>query len=139
MRNGRQRGTISRLVQIRRFLRRHRTFQQRQQWIRIIGTAIERLGTGRALRDVSFEFFDRKFDQLWDLSGATEVQIEAEAIKELARARSFEAGAKRAVVAPSDLAFGMARMFQLLHDEAPEDVRVFRAEADARRWLGLED
>lgn len=82
--------------------------------------------------------FDAKFDQLWDLSGATEVQIEAEAIKELARARSFEAGAKRAVVAPSDLAFGIARMFQLLHDEAPEEVRVFRSEADARRWLGLE-
>ena len=82
--------------------------------------------------------FDGKLDQLWDFSGVTAVEVASATIRQLARARSFEAGVKRAVVAPSDVAFGMARMFQMLHEDAPEEMRVFRASAEARRWLGID-
>jgi hypothetical protein len=33
----------------------------------------------------------------------------------------------------------MARMFQLSHDGAPEEMRIFRDLAAALRWLGLDD
>jgi len=82
--------------------------------------------------------FDPKFDQLWDFSEVTKLHVERKAVSHLAQARSFEAGVKRAVVAPSDLAFGMARMFQLLHDQAPEEVRVFRSQEEAQGWLGID-
>ena len=81
--------------------------------------------------------FDASFDQLWDLREVTEISVTPDTVRQLASARSFKPGARRAVVAPNDLAFGLARMFQLLHDEAPEEFRVFRSVKGARSWLGL--
>jgi hypothetical protein len=83
--------------------------------------------------------FDRSFDQLWDFTAVDEVEVSPDALRRLARARSYSATAKRAVVTPDDLGFGLGRMFQMLHDEAPEEVQIFRTLADARRWLGLDD
>lgn len=42
---------------------------------------------------------------------------------------------KAAVFAPSDLTFGMTRMYQVYTDEMPENVRVFRNKNDALDWL----
>jgi hypothetical protein len=35
------------------------------------------------------------------------------------------------------VAFGLARMFELLTDQRPHDFRVFTTMPDARQWLGL--
>jgi len=45
---------------------------------------------------------------------------------------------RMAIHAPDDLPFGMARVFQAYRDGSPIEVRVFRTEAEARRWIGLE-
>lgn len=82
--------------------------------------------------------FDPSYDQLWDFSQVTRIEVTSEALRELAGSRSFKAGARRAMVTPSDVGFGLARMFQILHDEAPEELRVFRDLGEARSWLGLE-
>lgn len=82
--------------------------------------------------------FDPAFSQLWDLRAIDEVTVESATLRELAQSRSFASGARRALVAPSDVSYGLARMFQSLHDDAPEKVRVFRDVAEARAWLGLE-
>lgn len=81
--------------------------------------------------------FDPTFSQLWDFRHVSDVEVTNATLQELAGARSFRAGAKRAVVAPKDVLYGMARMFQMLHGEAPEDLRVFRSIDEARNWLRL--
>jgi hypothetical protein len=47
---------------------------------------------------------------------------------------------KIAIVAPDDVAYDTARMYETLRagQHAPAEHRVFRGMADARRWLGLE-
>jgi hypothetical protein len=42
---------------------------------------------------------------------------------------------RTAVVAPTDLAFGLARMTQVFMEEGPAEVRVFHSEEDALAWL----
>ncbi len=81
--------------------------------------------------------FGASFDQLWNFQDAAKIDISATAVRQLARARSYEPGVKRAIVTPSDLGYGLARMFQILHDEAPEDLRVFRDLEEAMKWLDL--
>ena len=81
--------------------------------------------------------FDSSFDQLWDLQGVSTLEVTNETLQSLAQARSYSSEAKRAIVAPRDILFGMARMFQMLHDGAPEDLRVFRTVEEANDWLGL--
>ena len=82
--------------------------------------------------------FESTLNQLWDLREVVRSETSSAALGDLARARSYSVGTKRALVAPRDVQFGMARMFQTLHDGAPEDLRVFRSLEEARDWLGLE-
>lgn len=42
---------------------------------------------------------------------------------------------KIAIYAPDDLAFGIARMYDVITDESPEEVRPFRDVREAMRWL----
>lgn len=44
-------------------------------------------------------------------------------------------GGRWAVVAPRDLVFGMARMYQLIRSGAPYEIEVFRTRDDALSWL----
>ncbi len=45
---------------------------------------------------------------------------------------------KIGIVASQNVEFGLARMVVLLTEESPIEVQVFRAQADARSWLGIE-
>jgi hypothetical protein len=49
----------------------------------------------------------------------------------------FSLGARRAVSAPSELAFGMARMYEILRGESGNFV-VFHTLEEACQWLGVE-
>jgi len=42
---------------------------------------------------------------------------------------------KIAIYAPGDLAFGIARMYDMITDESPEEVMAFRDVREAIRWL----
>ena len=44
----------------------------------------------------------------------------------------------RAVIAPMEVAFGLARMYQLLCEEKGENVRIVRSEAEALAWITQE-
>ena len=81
--------------------------------------------------------FDPSFNQLWDFRQVAQVDVSSQALRELAAARSFAPSAKRAAVAPREILYGMARMFELQHDGAPEEFRVFRNIREAEDWLGL--
>ena len=57
-------------------------------------------------------------------------------VRELAsRSPVLAHSSRRAIVAPSDLGFGMARMYGALREESGGGVRVFRDLDEARRWV----
>jgi hypothetical protein len=97
----------------------------------------ELLAHARALtRDPHFA---PNFRQLADLRAVTDVQITAATIKEMVRLNPFWTGARRALVITNDVLFGMARMYQILKDESPDELQIFRNMDDAIQWLGLAD
>jgi len=107
----------------------------------ILSTAIGKL-TDEDLREhqravLSDPSFEPTLNQLWDLQQVEELDISNSALRDLASSRSYAAETKRAVVAPRDVLYGTARMFQTLHDQAPEDFQVFRTADEAKAWLGI--
>jgi hypothetical protein len=52
-----------------------------------------------------------------------------------ARPLVLSLASRRAVVVPSDLGYGMARMYEILGDKRGGATRVFRDYGDARRWV----
>jgi len=82
--------------------------------------------------------FDPSFRQLFDLRGVTEMEVTGAGVRELARMNPWKEGAQRAVVTNSEIAFGMARMFEMLTYSKPDEIRVFREMSEALAWLGLD-
>jgi hypothetical protein len=83
--------------------------------------------------------FAKNFCQLADLRDVTDIQVTAATIREMVRLNPFWAGARRAVVVTSDVVFGMARMYQILRDESPDALEIFRKMDGALQWLGIVD
>lgn len=78
------------------------------------------------------------FNQLFDASGVSVVTLSSKEIREMsAREPFFATSSRRAIVAPDDLGFGMARMFELSRGEQAGEIRVFRTRREALAWLGL--
>ena len=92
--------------------------------------------------------YDASLDQLFDGSGIEGLDVSTEAVREIAQRlgvadRAIPEGVrpKTAIVAPTDAAFGLARMYQTYRGlEAPrKDYLVCRTIEEARAWLGLSD
>lgn len=83
--------------------------------------------------------FAPDFNQLSDASLATDTDLTAGNVPLLYSRRVFSATSRRAVVAPTDFAYGMARMLQTYVDlsETAHPVEVFRDRGSALRWLGI--
>jgi hypothetical protein len=79
--------------------------------------------------------FVPSFRQLMNLDDVTEFAVKPWTIAEVAAWPAYEAGARRAVVAHSDVAFGMARMFSMHAERARQNIRVFRTVHEAEEWL----
>jgi hypothetical protein len=79
---------------------------------------------------------------LFDLSDVTVVGVSADSVRHAARHATrhvdsrLEEG-KLAIVAPRDVLFGLARMYSILRDDSPVEVRAFRNRNEAESWLGL--
>lgn len=82
---------------------------------------------------------------LWDMSGAEVGHVTTEILRpfilkavEVGRDRR---GGRTAVVAPGDLAYGLARMSEALSElaDSPYRFRPFRSQAEAMVWLKSED
>ena len=82
--------------------------------------------------------FKPHFRQLVDVSEMTKL-FDAPAVGKSAEEHIFSPGARRAVVAPSDGAFGMSRMFAIQSESAGQTIQVFREMSEAKKWLGLVD
>ncbi|HXB22650.1 MAG TPA: hypothetical protein VNV88_14785 [Candidatus Solibacter sp.] len=80
--------------------------------------------------------FNPNFAHLVDWSQTASFKISTAVIAAVARKQLFSPHAKRAIVAPNDYIFGMARMFQMQQDGSLE---VFRSLAEAQEWLGISE
>jgi hypothetical protein len=83
--------------------------------------------------------FEPSFSQLADTRGVVRLDVSGAAVGLLVGVNPYGAGSRTAVVVSSDLAFGMARMYQIRRSSAPDEVEVFRDVNEARRWLGLDE
>ena len=82
--------------------------------------------------------FRPDLNQLFDFQTVTDLQVTAAGIRILAERNPFGAGARRAFVVASQVMYGMLRMFQILTDDHPDELRVQFSDLEAARaWLGL--
>jgi hypothetical protein len=82
--------------------------------------------------------FDPGYRQLIDATGLTEILVGTQTITQTARDQYFTPGTRRALVATSEAAFGLARMFATRAEASGQTIEVFRDKARAEEWLGLE-
>ena len=79
--------------------------------------------------------FRPDFRQLVDMSELTELRVGSAVIREASRNQFFSPGVRRAVVANSEAAFGMARMYAIQSESAGQTIEVFRDMNAAEAWL----
>jgi len=80
--------------------------------------------------------FDPAFQELLDLQGMAPPNLHYPDLHLMAHEIDpFPATSRRALVAPDALAFGLARMYQMIHGD--DNIRVFRSRPAALEWLGL--
>jgi hypothetical protein len=80
------------------------------------------------------------FALLIDLREASGLAVTAAGVRALvAQPLILSPASRRAVVVPSDLGFGMARMYEMLREDGGGATRAFRDFAEARRWVTSRD
>ena len=79
--------------------------------------------------------FRPEFRQLLDMRELTEILVGSEVIRNASRNQFFSPGVRRALVATSDAAFGMARMYAIQSESAGQTIEVFRDMDTAQMWL----
>ncbi len=72
---------------------------------------------------------------LVNLAAVRVFALDCRVIADVAAWGVFDAGTRRAIVAPSDVAFGLSRMFSTHAAGAGQNVEVFRTEDEAEAWL----
>ena len=104
--------------------------------------------TGHITGDDLFEYYEKlrktpgfspRMDELFDLSDVGSIDLTSADIVSFSRhtqpsTRQGET-VRVAVVAPTDLAFGLSRMYELLQSDSVNDLQVFRDQALAVAWL----
>jgi hypothetical protein len=90
---------------------------------------------------VADELIDAGTNDFIDLSDVTATTASADGVRQLneilARGGRMRNAGKMAIVGPSDITYGMARMFQAYRDDTPIVVQVFRTSDEGRAWIGL--
>ncbi len=81
--------------------------------------------------------FNPSYNQLFNFTELTHADLSTDAIHHLADRNPFGLGSKRAFVAPSDLMYGLSRMFQLLTNYHQDELRVFRDMHEAHKYLSI--
>jgi len=79
--------------------------------------------------------FRPDFRQLVDMSELTEILVGSGLIRDASRNQFFSPGVRRAIVAYSEAAFGMARMYAIASEDVGQTIEVFRDMDAAEAWL----
>ena len=116
----------------------------RNGWVKMVGSGVitdeEVLTYRQAL--LADPRFRPSMKLLSDMRGIERVQVTAGGIRRLVHEESshaHELAARRlAIVTDSPVAYGMARMYQMLAENAGGAIQVFRRIEDATAWLQAE-
>ncbi len=86
--------------------------------------------------------FNEHYNLLIDLRRATSGERSTAALRSLSSAvghryRKAETAPKTAIIAPTDISYGLGRMYQSFVDTVPGEVVIFRAADAALAWLGV--
>jgi hypothetical protein len=80
--------------------------------------------------------FDPSFSQLLDLTHVSSIEIGPADVRRLAEENLFSPNSRRAILVNSDLAFGLARIFEVHRESAGESgINVFRDLDEALDWI----
>jgi hypothetical protein len=82
--------------------------------------------------------FNPSFRQLGDLRDVNLGLLDPAVVRDVAAARIFAPGVRRALVAPTDHAYALSRIFAAYAEIGLQEVKVFRDMAAAERWLDIE-
>ena len=86
--------------------------------------------------------YDATLNDLVDMSGVERLDVSSEAVRQLVQLYNLvdpdDVVPRTAIVAAQDHVFGMARMYQILREGAPDIIRVFRDRDEAERWVAGE-
>ena len=97
-------------------------------------TLADGLGYQRQL--LSDPDFDSSFAQLADFTHVTKFDLKGEDVRLLAQQNIFSPSSRRAFVVNGDLAYGLARMFEIFRETlGNEGIRVFRNLEEALEWV----
>jgi hypothetical protein len=84
--------------------------------------------------------FDPNFAQLTDLSAVTSINVRPGEVRMLAWMSPFSPDSRRAIVADSQLTFGLARIYETLRSlRGDRHVRVFHNRDEALAWIFPKD
>lgn len=87
----------------------------------------------RLLKDPDF---DPNFVQLIDVTQITKLEMSTEDIRRVAGSNVFATNPRMAIVASSQVLYGLSRMFQILREmDGQEGIRVFRERDEALAWV----
>jgi hypothetical protein len=80
--------------------------------------------------------FHPSFSQLMDLTQITKLELSSEDVRRVAGNGIFSPNSRQAILASSNLVYGLARMFQILREmKGEEGIRVFRDRDEALAWV----
>ncbi|MEO7413145.1 MAG: STAS/SEC14 domain-containing protein [Opitutaceae bacterium] len=100
-------------------------------------TTVEFLQSGREMNEIE-QREPATPDRIIDLSETNGINLNFKTIDDFAQTRELSQlknPAKSAIVAPGDLQFGLARMYQTMNRNPRLEVQVFRDQAAALAWL----
>jgi len=67
----------------------------------------------------------------------TDFRVTSAVVREMVHLSPFGKGSRRALLVSNDVAFGLTRMYQILMEQSPDEVAIFRDFDVALKWLGL--
>ena len=82
--------------------------------------------------------YDPEYRAITDFTQVTQFEISADQIRLVAESKSPLEKAHRVMVAPSDVAYGTSRMFQMLAGRTRPNITVVRTLGEAYKTLGID-
>ena len=82
--------------------------------------------------------FHQYLDTIFDFRNITGLSLTGEDVRDLTAGAIFHEQSRRALVVPTELMYGVSRMYSLYIGAESDVMRVFYDMDEARRWLGLE-
>jgi hypothetical protein len=80
--------------------------------------------------------YDPGFAQLLDIAQVTKLELNGDDVRTIAGSKIFASSSRLAIVASSNLMYGMARMFQIFREmKGEQGIHVFRDRDEALAWV----